>query len=166
MRLTADSRFFIPLPKKIVFKGRGYFGYINSLDNTPVGLFDRFFLGGVNTLRGFNINTVGPSLRVPTTQTGGDTAFVYGGNKSLMFNAELELPIYAPAGFQAVAFVDTGNAYGETENIDISKFRSNYGFGFRWQSPFGPLRFEWGFPIDKRAGESSTVFNFTIGESF
>lgn len=166
MRLTADSRVFFALPKKIVLKGRGYFGYINSLDNQPIGLFDRFFLGGVNTLRGFNINSIGPNLRVPATATGGDTRFVYGGNKTLMFNAELELPIYAPAGFQAVAFFDTGNAYGETEDIDFTRFRMNYGFGFRWQSPFGPLRFEWGFPINKRSGEASTVFNFTIGESF
>lgn len=166
MRFTVDQRVFIPLLKNVVLKGRGWFGYINSLDSTPVGLFDRFFLGGVNTLRGFDLNSIGPSIDVPQTATGGDTTFTFGGNKSLMFNVELEFPIYAPAGFQGVIFADTGNAYGETENIDLKKFRTDVGFGVRWQSPFGPLRFEWGFPIDKKEGESATVFNFTIGQSF
>lgn len=165
-RITSDNRIYFRLPKKIVLKGRSYFGYINSLNDKPIGLFERFFLGGVNTLRGFNLNSIGPSINVPSTTTGGDSTFVYGGNKSVMFNAELEIPIYAPIGFQMVAFVDAGNSFAENENVDFATLRANYGVGLRWQSPFGPLRFEWGFPINKRADESSVVFNFTIGQSF
>lgn len=103
---------------------------------------------------------------MPATATGGDTTFTYGGNKMLMFNTELEIPIYAQAGFYAVTFVDAGNAFGESENVSLTNLRYNYGFGLRWQSPFGPLRFEWGLPINKRAGESGVVFNFSIGQSF
>lgn len=165
-RVTTDQRAFIPLFKNITLKGRGSFAYINSLSSQSIGLFNRFFLGGVNTLRGFNLNSIGPRLKIPSGATGADMDFVYGGNKSLLFNAELEIPIYAPAGFQLVGFFDAGDAYGETENISFEDFRMNYGVGFRWQSPLGPLRFEWGFPINKRSGESSAVFNFTIGQSF
>lgn len=165
-RFTYDNRIFFKLPKNFVLKGRGTAGYINSLDTDSVALYDRYFLGGINTLRGFDLNTVGPQILVPRTATGGDESFTYGGNKMVMFNVELQIPVYTPAGFQAVAFFDTGNAYAENENIDITRMRMNYGFGFRWQSPFGPLRFEWGFPINKKSGESSTVFNFTIGQSF
>lgn len=165
-RFTYDNRVFFKLPKNFVLKGRGTAGYINSLDTDSVALYDRYFLGGINTLRGFDLNTVGPQILVPRTAIGGDETFTYGGNKMVMFNVELQVPLYTPAGFQAVAFFDTGNTYAENENIDITRMRMNYGFGFRWQSPFGPLRFEWGFPINKKADESSTVFNFTIGQSF
>jgi outer membrane protein insertion porin family len=166
IKFDADQRIFIKLPKSFVLKGRGRFGYINSTEASPVPLYSRFFLGGINTLRGFDLNSVGPQISTPSSATGGDSAFTYGGNKMLLFNVELEVPIYAPAGFYVVTFFDSGNAFGEDENIDFSELRLNYGFGLRWLSPFGPLRFEWGFPIDKRENESSTVFNFTIGQSF
>lgn len=165
-RVQADSRVYLPLPLKMVLKGRSYLGYINSMDNSPIGLFDRFFLGGVNTLRGFDLNSIGPQINVPGTATGKDNVFTFGGNKSMMFNVELEVPVYAPAGFAVVGFVDSGASYSETQDIALSALRTNYGFGFRWQSPFGPLRFEWGFPIDRRSGEPPTVFNFTIGQNF
>lgn len=166
VRYTTEGRLFFPLPKKFVLKGRGMFGYINSLDNAPIGLFDRFYLGGVNSLRGYDLSSVGPNINVPQTPSGSDTTFTYGGNKQVLFNVELEIPLYAPAGFQAVIFADAGQAFGESEDINFRSFRADYGFGFRWQSPFGPLRFEWGFPIDRREDESATVFNFTIGQSF
>lgn len=166
IRYSADQRVFFKLPANFVLKGRGTFGYINSMDNNPVPLFDRYFMGGINTLRGYELNSIGPTITVPATLSGGDNRFTYGGNKMVMFNAELEIPIYAPAGVMGVAFIDAGNAFAETQNVSLRSLRMDYGFGFRWQSPFGPLRFEWGFPINKRSDESSTVFNFTIGQSF
>lgn len=161
-----ESRIFFRLPGKTVLKARGLFTYVNSLNNNPVPLFERFFLGGINTLRGFDLNSIGPELRIPKTATGGDRRFVFGGNRMLLFNLEYEIPIYDPAGLRAVLFLDAGQAFSEDQRIDPLKFRANYGFGFRWHSPFGPLRFEWGFPFKRRSGESFSVFNFTIGQSF
>lgn len=165
-KLQYDGRIFFKLVGKTVLKARGLFGYINSLDDNTVPLFERFFLGGINTLRGFDLNSLGPEITIPKTPSGGDTPFTYGGNRMLMTNLEYVVPIYEPAGIQSVIFMDAGQAYGETEEIDITKLRADYGFGLRWQSPFGPLRFEWGFPIDRRSGESFSVFNFSIGQSF
>ena len=165
-KLYADSRVFLGLPLKMILKARGLFSYANSLADHPVPLFERFFLGGINTLRGYDLNTIGPQLRIPSSETGGDRLFTYGGNRMVVANLEWEVPIYDPAGFRGVAFADAGQAYGEDEAIDLTKFRYDYGFGLRWQSPFGPLRFEWGIPIGKREGESGSVFNFSIGQSF
>ncbi|MDO8519104.1 MAG: BamA/TamA family outer membrane protein, partial [Deltaproteobacteria bacterium] len=165
-KISGDSRVFVPLPLKMVLKSRGLISYVNSLNDDAVPLFERFFLGGINTLRGFDLNSIGPQLRIPSQATGRDHLFTYGGNRMLLFNLEYEIPIYDPAGIRTVAFFDAGQSYGEDQAIDLSRLRSDYGFGLRWNSPFGPLRFEWGFPIDKREGESSMVFNFTIGQSF
>lgn len=165
-KAIGDNRFYIPLPGKLVFRGHQVIGYVNSLDSQPVRLANRFFMGGPNTLRGFELQAVGPNISVPRTAKGQDTTFSYGGDKYLQFNWELEVPIYADAGFYAVAFFDSGNAFGETENYSLTNLRHNYGFGVRWQSPIGPLRFEWGFPIGRRPGEDAAVFNFMIGPNF
>lgn len=165
-KLYAESRLFFSLPLKMIFKTRGLFGYLNSLDNATAPLFERFFLGGVNSLRGYDINTIGPTLHVPSSATGGDATFTYGGTRMVLINTEYELPIYDPAGFRGVVFFDSGQSFAENEQINLRRLRSDYGFGVRWNSPFGPLRFEWGFPINRKAGESSQVFNFTIGQSF
>ncbi len=165
-KLYADSRVFFKLPLRTVLKARGVFAYVNSLNDQPVPLFKRFFLGGVNTLRGFDLNSIGPKLKIPSTPTSGDHDFTYGGNRMVMFNLEYEVPVYDGAGLRAVMFVDSGQSFSENERINVMRFRSNYGFGLRWTSPFGPLRFEWGFPFSREAGESFSVFNFTIGQSF
>lgn len=165
-KLYADVRGFFPLLKSTVLKARGVFGYVNSLNSDPVPLFERYFLGGINTLRGFDLNSIGPQLRIPKSATSGDTEFTYGGNRIIMFNVEYEVPLYNQAGLRGVIFADAGQSYAENETIDLTAIRANYGVGLRWQSPFGPLRFEWGFPIDRRSGESFSVFNFSIGQSF
>ena len=89
-----------------------------------------------------------------------------GGDKELVFNAELEIPIFPEVGIRGVIFFDAGNAWGVTEDLDPFKLRTAVGFGFRWHSPVGPLRFEWGFPLMPRPGEDPAVFEFTIGNSF
>jgi outer membrane protein insertion porin family len=165
-RVMGNARFYQNLFWKVVFKTNASIGYITSLNSFPVPLFERFFLGGVNSLRGFFPRSVGPTFRVPDNASGGDDDFVIGGNKMLQFNIELEMPLYEPIGFKLVSFFDAGDAFSEDEEYSFRSLRSDYGFGLRWNSPFGPLRFEWGIPIKRQPGEDSLVFNFTIGSFF
>ena len=76
------------------------------------------------------------------------------------------MPLYDPAGLKFVIFYDAGNTYAEDETYSLTNLQHDYGFGMRWNSPFGPMRFEWGFPINKREGDDPVVFNFTIGSFF
>jgi len=166
-RTIGNARYYKSLFWKAVFKQNFTIGFIKSQNDEAVPLFERFFTGGINSLRGYELRSIGPSVRVPVGgPTGGDDEFVIGGNKLLLFNSELEFPIYEPAGFKFVIFYDMGNAFGEDQNFDLRDLRHNYGFGMRWNSPFGPMRFEWGIPIKKREGEDSVIFNFTIGSFF
>ncbi|HEX5035407.1 MAG TPA: BamA/TamA family outer membrane protein, partial [bacterium] len=166
LRLSGNARVFIPLWKNSVLKFNGRIGWIKSLNDEPVPLFERFFTGGINSLRGYEFRSVGPSITIPDGITGKDQDFVYGGNKMLIFNLEYEFPIYDAAGFRGVVFVDAGNAYAEDEDMNPLKMRADFGAGVRWLSPFGPLRFEWGFPFKRHEGEKRSVFNFTIGSFF
>ena len=132
----------------------------------PVPLSERFFTGGVYSLRGYNPDSVGPKIRIPSSLSGSTQDFVYGGDKLLLFITELELPIYDKGGIRAVVFFDAGNSYDENQTYSMTNLRTDYGAGLRWNSPMGPLRFEWGIPINRQSGEPPVVFNFTIGNFF
>ncbi len=165
-RVIGNARYYKPLIWKLIFKQNITMGYIKSLDDNPVPLFERFFTGGINSLRGYQLRSVGPRVRVLADPSSGDDEFIIGGNKMLLFNTEFEVPLYDPAGLKLVAFYDMGNTYAEDQNFNLLKMQHNYGFGMRWNSPFGPMRFEWGFPINRRPGDDRVVFNFTIGSFF
>ncbi len=165
-RVNFRSMVYQPIWKTITFRQFFRIGYIKSLNNKPVPLYERFFTGGVNSLRGYYPNSVGPKLRIPRTPSGRDEDFVYGGDKLMLFVTEVEFPIYDKAGVRGVVFFDAGNSFSENQNYNLLNLRLDYGFGVRWNSPMGPLRFEWGIPIERRPGEDSVVFNFTIGNFF
>jgi outer membrane protein insertion porin family len=72
-------------------------------------------------------------------------------------------------GLKGVVFFDMGNAFNDGENITFNPgdLKKDYGFGFRWNSPLGPLRLEIGFPIGKRqSDEDPFEIQFTIGTLF
>jgi outer membrane protein insertion porin family len=88
---------------------------------------------------------------------------------------ELEHPLIKEAGIKWVMFYDIGNSFGGVPILDSNGtfgLRQDWGFGIRWFSPLGPLRFEWGFPIGRQTIatkgvlESSPSFIFFIGQPF
>jgi outer membrane protein insertion porin family len=89
----------------------------------------------------------------------------FGGTQELFYNLEFQFPLISEAGIKGVVFYDIGDADNE---LALSNLRQDFGFGFRWFSPIGPLRFEWGFPIQRREsyGEDSVNFEFAIGSPF
>lgn len=178
-----ETRLYVPLFWEFVFRVNGEFGYITGLsEDQPVPLFERYFVGGPRTMRGFNRYQLGPARNV--ARTGGDpssslSAYNIGGNKQMLLTAEIEFPILKAAGFKGVVFADAGNAFdnGQPPTLALDVFQdpdNNYtdalrtavGLGVRWRSPLGPLRFEWGWPLQRLRGEDPVVFEFSIGNAF
>jgi outer membrane protein insertion porin family len=164
-RMIGRTRFYFPLFWDMVFKTNFTLGYVMSGDKEPIPLFERFFVGGIYTVRGYERNSIGEKLFITSTPEGSLTPITIGGDKEFVFNAELEIPIFLKMGIRGVLFFDAGRAWGVKEDVDIN-LRMALGFGFRWQSPVGPLRFEWGIPLLREEGEDPLVFEFTIGNSF
>ncbi|MGH7820855.1 MAG: BamA/TamA family outer membrane protein, partial [Candidatus Binatia bacterium] len=134
-----------------------------SRSGREIPLFERFFPGGINSVRGFRTRTLGP--REPVFDPAGnvvDTTPV-GGSTQLIVNNELIFPIVEGLGLRGVLFFDIGNAYSQPEGIDLGDLRYAAGWGFRWLSPIGPLRIEIGYPIDRKPGERQSVFLFSFG---
>lgn len=175
-RWTGISRWYFQLPWKLVFKTQGTIGYITSPGGV-VPISERYFLGGINSVRGYTLRSISPTRKVllgndPLSQT---TDFGEGGTKQLILNNELEFPILEAVGIRGVLFYDVGNTwpidqpiFGESDagrDLPLGLFHS-VGFGFRWFSPIGPLRFEWGIPLTPRETDEGILFEFTIGNSF
>jgi outer membrane protein insertion porin family len=81
-------------------------------------------------------------------------------------NEEWIFPIVKDGGLKGVIFLDAGNAFEKSENWDIGDLRTSAGLGFRWLSPMGPLRLEWGYNLHPRDDEDSSVWDFSIGGAF
>jgi outer membrane protein insertion porin family len=166
-------------------------GLITSPDQQGVPIFQRYFLGGILDVRGFYLRSIGP--RLPLTQ-GLDpnsppvpNGANIGGNLEAYSNLELEFPILDKVGIRGVIFFDAGNAWNLEDQFckttpapqfdkvvspcftfpgSLAYVRTSTGFGIRWFSPLGPLRFEWGFPLAPLPYENHSDFEFTIGNFF
>jgi outer membrane protein insertion porin family len=174
-----EGRAYRPLPFGVVAKGKLTLGLIRSWDpNNTVPISELFYLGGINSVRGYRFLSLSPQTAVacvpgdPASQT---CSSATGGNKQAIVNLELEFPLVQSAGIRGVLFADGGNAFGlgswHDPAVSLSLYKS-VGFGFRWFSPIGPLRFEWGIPLDRRRDRAGNYidqaldFQFTIGNFF
>jgi len=136
-----------------------------GLDGKPIAVTvedlpasERFFAGGDTTIRGFPLDSVG----APNTIT--PSGFPRGGNAMLLMNGELRLSMWRDVG--AAFFLDGGNVYDRIGELDLGEIRGSAGFGLRYKSPIGPIRFDIGFKIDRRENESPRAFHFSIGQAF
>lgn len=138
----------------IVFSLRNRVGYGESGNEQDFPLFKRFFPGGINSVRGFQNRTLGP-----VDENGQE----YGGSKEFVTNFELIFPLVTSAGLKGVVFFDIGEAFDDNQQISFSDLRRAYGAGFRWFSPLGPIRIEFGIPMGRQEGEDSLVTLFSFG---
>ena len=154
-KLEASTAWYVPLWWDVTLSLRGRLGWGRALEGGDLPLFERYFVGGISTVRGFDNRSLGP--RDPAT---GDEI---GGNKRLLMTGEIIFPIVPSFGLKGVAFVDAGEAYPEGTGFELDLLRTSAGFGFRWFSPLGPLRLEVGYPLRRREGDDASAVQFSIG---
>ncbi|MCS6914843.1 MAG: outer membrane protein assembly factor BamA [Myxococcales bacterium] len=189
VRVSGFARFYQPIWGPFIFRLNFESGVIVSRRAEGVPIYERYFLGGIQTIRGYRLFSLGPRIQV---QQDLDPAsflqqFTVGANWQIILNSEVEFLILPAVQIKGVLFFDAGNGYNlepkyctsATANANIpvvfnpcqfyptfQNLRYSVGFGFRWFSPIGPLRFEWGIPLNRQQGEDNIVFEFTIGNFF
>ena len=165
-RFIASSGWYYPLFWDLTFFARGKAGYIEQIGDGlhALPLYERFYLGGMNSVRGFQYYTISP--RTPEGE-------YVGGDKMLLFNFELQFPLVRDAGLMGVFFYDAGNAFGLPSGtagtngaFSLFDLRDSAGGGVRWFSPIGPLRIEWAKNLHPQPGEDSSNWEFAIGQQF
>jgi outer membrane protein insertion porin family len=160
LRYIIDQAFYRPLKWGMVgvFHVRG--GYLQALGYGQQPSYELFYLGGIDTIRGFRYATISP--RDPRTHDR------VGGNKFFQVNTELRFPVpkLKNYGIVGLVFFDCGNVYSSNSSLLVPNVRTSMGGGIRWFSPMGPLRIEWGYNLNKKSYEQQSAWEFTIGGSF
>ncbi|MFL2948745.1 MAG: outer membrane protein assembly factor BamA [Nitrospinales bacterium] len=161
-RSRYDITYYRPLLGKLVGAGHARVSFAEGYDGDTLPVFERYFMGGPTTLRGFTIQDIGPK-----DLTGNPV----GGSKALLLNLELQYPF--TKSIRGFVFYDRGNVYGNgpimtttTKNFDLAEMRHSIGAGFRFISPFGPMGFAYGVKLDPRTGEEIGQFHFSAGSAF
>jgi outer membrane protein insertion porin family len=158
LRLIAESGWYFPFwwGTVGVIHARG--GYLSKLSWGELPSYEKFYLGGIDTMRGFNFAEISP--RDPSTNER------IGGTSFSQLNVEYRWPVpyLKKFGFMGTFFFDAGNVYGV--NYVPPTLRTSVGGGFRWYSPMGPLRVEWGYNLSPKPYERKSVWEFTVGGSF
>jgi outer membrane protein insertion porin family len=157
-RYIASSAWYFPFIFDTVFFVHGKGGYIQERSDGTLPVYQKFMLGGLNSVRGFDYGDISP--KDPET---GDRI---GGTKMMYYNFEFRFPLLKEQGITGVVFFDAGNVFEDDENYTFRGIRTSAGTGIRWYSPLGPLRLEYGWNLDPQEGERSGKWEFMIGGEF
>ncbi|MBI1976022.1 MAG: BamA/TamA family outer membrane protein, partial [Candidatus Omnitrophica bacterium] len=126
-------------------------------DSKDVPIYERFFAGGANTIRGYRERRIGPK--------DSNTDDPIGGKSMMIANVEYVFPIVEV--LKGSIFYDTGNVWRRAGDIGSGTFRSGTGVGMRIKTPIGPVKLDWGYPLNPPAGESKKGrFHFNISRGF
>lgn len=155
-----EARGYYPIWEDLIFRTRYFAGRIDEVNGQKIPRTELYSLGGARNLRGYAYEGVGPTIN--RTINGREYVFNTGGSFSTFANVELQHPLSREAGLKWVLFFDAGHS----GSLDKVKIYADYGFGFRWFSPIGVLRFEFGYPLTDGAKNEGSQFHFDIGQLF
>jgi len=161
---SLDAAYYIPLDFsetfRTYFRLSGNISYIYSYLGSQVPFIERYRLGGYNDMRGFKWHDIGPKFYMYRAPGFEPREYNRGGDKRLLFQFEYFVPLLPEAGIKALGFMDMGRVYDDSELISLKDMKRDVGFGFRWQTPIAPFRFEWAYPvIDGKLGDPEPIFS-------
>lgn len=157
-KLEGSSSWYYAMPFSTVlhFKAAAGQAFENEDDKLPV--YENFYLGGMNSIRGFRSSSISPIDSTNDEK--------YGGDKMWYSTLEVVFPLLTEAGLYGVAFTDVGNVYAAADNWDFGEIKKSAGLGVNWMSPMGPLRLIWAYNLDKKEGDEDATWDFAMGGNF
>lgn len=162
IKLTGEFGYYHPLRRFHVLHFKTEVGAVLRNSSHIVPVFERFYLGGINSVRGYSMSDMSPRDQRTDEEIGGDRMGYVNFEYIYTFQPELGLAVvpFVDAGFN----LDTGNnRYSFSDSTGVSA-----GLELRWNSPIGDLRFAYGFPLKEVYGRKRTSgrFEFTMGQGF
>lgn len=167
VKYIADANHYFPIFLETIIHLHAQAGYVMQNGSDRIPPFERFYLGGMNSVRGYKERTISPVYDKQEGQDGYDEGDEKGGNKSFFFNAEYLVPLHKEMGIVGLVFFDAGKTWDDDESVDMDLYKS-VGAGVRWYSPLGPLRLEYGYPLDTVEVDDDRKgrFEFSVGQFF
>ena len=156
--IEGSTSWYFPLFSKTTFHFKGSAGQVFENEENALPVYERFYLGGLRSVRGFDYADISP--KDP------DTGESIGGDKMWYTNFEFIFPLVGDQGVKGVIFYDMGYVFDDDEDWSFDEIKQSVGLGIRWYSPMGPMRLEWGYNLDPQDNEDESVWDFTIGGVF
>jgi outer membrane protein insertion porin family len=156
-RTNVQHQWYYPLTRAYTLYFNGQIGYADGYDGKPLPFYKVFYLGGVNSVRGYETASIGPK------DTNGDSL---GGSHLLLANLEFLFPFPGLAKDRSVRlgfFVDAGLV---AETYDFAQMRYSTGLAFSWYSPVGPLKLSYGKALNPQPDDRLEAIQFTLGTTF
>jgi outer membrane protein assembly complex protein YaeT len=164
-QVSLDGRHYFPMGRRFTWANRAQLGNLAAPadDPTAVPFSRKFFLGGATSVRGWGRYELSPLS---------DSGLPIGGNSMFEFSSEARAMIRG--NFGAVAFFDAGNVWATSWDIHLNDLRHAIGAGLRYQTPVGPLRFDFGYQLNPIPGllvngspqSRRWRMHFSIGQAF
>jgi len=144
--------------------------YYAIIDNGYVPLAEKFYMGGIGSVRGYESYSLSPMIEDPTgTDTyNGVPIRRIGGTQTFSNNVEMSFPLIPKAKMRLVTYFDWGIISDNlTKNLIANNIsRAGYGAGIEWFSPVGPIQLMFSKALDAKPGDKTTNFEFTMGQRF
>ncbi|MGM0541262.1 MAG: outer membrane protein assembly factor BamA [Pseudomonadota bacterium] len=165
-KIYADETWYYPLTKNLSLKLKGALAYGDGFGElTGLPFYQRFYAGGIGSVRGFEPNSLGGNYDLATD--GSDRP--KGGDVKVATTAAILLPvpfIEDSSNIRISLFVDAGNVFTGTENVELGELRSAAGIGVSWITPVGPLSFSVAQPLGYTSTDETQSFQFSLGAGF
>jgi len=169
-KFLAQTAYYKTLTKqKVVWANSVRVGFVQAFSG-HVPLSQEFFTGGGNTLRGFALNSAGPQRVILACGDPNDPGtcskitIPVGGNQLFLVNSEFRIPVPLKQGLGVVPFYDGGNVF---RTIGFhGQYTNTAGLGFRYATPIGPIRVDFGYNFNAPPGVKSWQYFITIGQAF
>jgi outer membrane protein insertion porin family len=169
-KLLAQTAYYKSITgKKIIWANSVRVGFAEAFSG-HVPLSQEFFTGGGSTLRGFPLNGAGPQRPLEACGIPGDQSTCslitvpVGGNQLFIVNSEFRIPVPLKQGLGIVPFYDGGNVF---RTIGFhGQYTNSVGLGFRYATPVGPIRVDFGYNLNAPPGLQSFQYFITIGQAF
>jgi outer membrane protein insertion porin family len=178
VKVVGQTSWFFPLPLNTTLNLRAQAGTIANYGGTTLPIYEKFFVGGISTVRGFEYGKAGPL---------DENEEPIGAKKMVLFSAELIFPISREIGLKGALFFDVGKGFDSwsnktwrsmdntdplnpkpivTRRVGLFPLRFGAGPGIRWFSPFGPIHIDLGFNLNPKKGEKGHVIEFQAGTTY
>jgi len=170
-KVSVKDRHYFSLAKDLTLKVMGSVSYGKGYGaSKDLPFFENYFAGGVNSVRGFRDNTLGP-------KDSGVDSRPFGGNLKILGNAELLFPIPFMSDVESVRlglFFDVGTLQGPQQlngvmvssDFKVSDFKYSTGMSAQWLSPFGALQVSYAMPLNDDVNDEVQMFQFSFGSQF
>ncbi|MCB1937007.1 MAG: outer membrane protein assembly factor BamA [Nitrosomonas sp.] len=178
-KVSYNQRTYFPLTETFTLFLNTEFGYADGYAGKSLPFFKNFFAGGNNSIRGYDLNSLGPREQVPNADgTLSDRRFSLGASKRLVTNLELLFPMPFMKDDRSIrlgAFVDAGTVFNQFKSkhdangrpvgfMDLMRYSA--GLSVMWISPMGPLQVSVAKPLNAEDEDNLQLFQFRFGQQF